>query len=103
MSSEHLDNAKNEDGNAKPAFKNSIIKEGQCGNFGKIDFLKNSDPFNSYTVTVEEHSYGGHGAPATTQRPVQIAAGGKENLGCDKLAGFGSPSVQRTVVGEQKH
>lgn len=103
MSSKNLNEAADEGGDVKQVFVNKIIKEGQCGNFGSIDYLENGDPYNSYTVTVQERSYGGHGAPQTTQKSVPIAAGGKVNLGCDKLAGFGSPSVDRSVVGEQKH
>lgn len=95
-----------DDDNNKAAqvFFNRITKGGPCGNFGNEDILQNSDSLHSYTVTIEEVSSGSHsGGTNTTQREVRNSAGGKCSLGCDKLAGFGSPSVSRRVVGEERH
>lgn len=104
MSSENDAGAANGTDNVRQKFFNSIVKGDRCSTFGNEDILHNGDPSHSYTVTIEETTSGGHGGGShVSQRSVSNAAGGSVNLGCDLLPGFGSPSVRRRVVGEERH
>lgn len=97
-------NQENDSTTITQVFVNKIVKGERCATFGNQDILQNSDTAHSYTVTIEEFSSGSHsGGTNTTQKTVFITAGGKVNLGCDQVPGFGSPSVRRSVVGEERH
>ncbi|WP_406662960.1 hypothetical protein [Gallaecimonas sp. GXIMD1310] len=87
----------------KLRFKCVIRKSGRCGfaSGGSIDYVVNTDPGASYTVTVRTHWRQGINS-GQYDRVYNLPAGYRKQLGCTDSGAIPVAYYNRSVVGEER-